>query len=359
MSSVSKSSVYFVSPWVDALCVGLMSILVFVYFRFFFVSYSPYHVPPATLSFALMATWIANYPHFSASTYRLYESKERIRQHSFVSYLVPFLLLGTVALAFASPNFFAVYFVKIFTIWSPYHYSAQSAGIAILYARRSGFELNKWERFALFGFVYGAFLYRYADMETMSGSVFISAITVPLLGLPKWVPLVFEFLMVGFGVTFCVQLALKCREKKQMVPWIVLVPLVAQFIWFAWGGLLFSFQSLVPLFHSVQYLFLAWTVAVFEKRGAAADSSLQLVKKSVFWFAPNIGIGFLLFFVLPRVVSWFGGNFAFSSIVVLSAVQVHHFIVDGVIWKTRGQKNHTLTIASLFSQENTDKKSVA
>ena len=49
----------------------------------------------------------------------------------------------------------------------------------------------------------------------------------------------------------------------------------------------------------------------------------------------NIVGGLLLFETLPLVFGLTGSPTAFVSGVVLAAVQVHHFFVDGVIWKLK------------------------
>ena len=49
----------------------------------------------------------------------------------------------------------------------------------------------------------------------------------------------------------------------------------------------------------------------------------------------NIAVGFALFWGLPHIGSQFGKSAAFSTAVMLAAIQVHHFFVDGVIWRLR------------------------
>ena len=53
------------------------------------------------------------------------------------------------------------------------------------------------------------------------------------------------------------------------------------------------------------------------------------------WAALNLAGGSLLFWVLPRVVGGDGLPASGVFAVVLAGVQVHHFFVDGVIWKLK------------------------
>ncbi len=57
--------------------------------------------------------------------------------------------------------------------------------------------------------------------------------------------------------------------------------------------------------------------------------------ESARWMLINIAGGYALFWVLPHLGSHFGKSLAFSTAVMLAAIQVHHFFVDGVIWRLR------------------------
>ena len=48
--------------------------------------------------------------------------------------------------------------VKLFFWWSSYHFCGQTFGITMIYARRAGFDIGKWERLGLKTFIYGSFL---------------------------------------------------------------------------------------------------------------------------------------------------------------------------------------------------------
>ena len=79
--------------------------------------------------------------------------------------LVPVLMLGAVIASYASPGAVAPLFIKLYLIWSPYHFSAQTIGITLLYARRCGFAINQLERKALAGFVFLTFIVANARAE--------------------------------------------------------------------------------------------------------------------------------------------------------------------------------------------------
>src|SRR5689334_19376423 len=98
-SSPNRGSLYFVNGAVDALLVGGGSVLLFVFFRFF-------HGPERSVGAATWAArllWIGNWPHFSATSYRLYRSRENIRAYPLTAIVVPVVVSGMAALALASP----------------------------------------------------------------------------------------------------------------------------------------------------------------------------------------------------------------------------------------------------------------
>src|SRR5205823_5017158 len=82
-------------------------------------------IPPLAIGLA----WIANWPHFSASSYRLYHSRANIAQYPVTSLAVPFLILLAVVGGILAPLTSGAALVKLYLLWSPFHYSGQSLGI--------------------------------------------------------------------------------------------------------------------------------------------------------------------------------------------------------------------------------------
>ena len=74
-------------------------------------------------------------------------------------------------------------------------------------------------------------------------------------------------------------------------------------------------------------------------------SKKYAITETTRWFAINIAGGALLFYFLPQIGVAFGYSSLFSIAVVFSAIQIHHFFVDGVIWKLKNQTvSHPLTM---------------
>ena len=133
---------YFVNAPVDFFFIGGASILTYIFIELFYTTSRTTEV----VSIALFLTWFINWPHFSMSTYRMYQSSSNIKQYPFTAYVIPIIVLGGAFLSFAYPVLVAPYFVKLFMLWSPYHFSGQTIGISLIYARRCGINIGAVER---------------------------------------------------------------------------------------------------------------------------------------------------------------------------------------------------------------------
>lgn len=315
---------YLVNPIVDALAVGLGSIAVYVLFRT-----RPGWAGSASVpSIAATLVWFANYPHFAATNHRLYHRRQNIAQYPATALAVPIIVVAGMAAAFASPVTIAPAFVLLYQVWSPYHFSGQTVGVTMVYARRTGFPVGGRLRWALGAFVFATFARQLARFAVSAEPFAFYGVGVPGLGIPAWVATVTNLWMWSTGCALVALAVLTVVNERRPVPMIVALPAVAQYVWFAAtpAGLFFY---LVPFFHSVQYLLIAWTVHASERR--PARRGLELAR----WFSTNLALGGILFWGLPRVGVAFGRSLAFSTAVVFAGVQIHHFFVDGVIWRLR------------------------
>jgi hypothetical protein len=339
---------YFVNAPVDFALIGGASLL--LYFLCLYDKSFASSARLATLSLALV--WVCNYPHFASTNYRLYRTRSNVRQYPMTATLVPALLVTVVVACFASPHAVAPLFVKLYLIWSPYHFSAQTLGITLIYARRSGFEIRPWERKAIAGFIFLTFAQAsaYAELSGVKPQPFY-AVSYPVLGLHEWLPHLLRDAMWACLIVFGAMMLWRALHARQIIPWIVLLPAAAQAVWFVPRGSLYlvSFAFMVPFFHSLQYLLIAWSVQMKESQDeSGARPSWRFVGlESLRWVAIcGIG-GVILFWALPHIGGHFGEPLGFSIAVIFAAVQVHHFFVDGVIWKLKNPRVQSPTMTTL------------
>jgi hypothetical protein len=325
---------YFISGPVDFLLIGGLSIVTFLMLRAFYTG----DRTDGVITLALQFAWIVNWPHFAATSYRIYHSKSNVEQYPMTALAFPWVILAGVLGCFAFPKILAPYFVKLVAIWSPYHFSGQTLGISLVYARRAGLKIEKAERFALSSFIYGTFIAQTIRTETGRQMFDDSGIPYPSIGLPDWANTAANAWMILMGVLLVFLIARWCWRRKKLLPPIVLLPAATQFVWFVPGSNWQSFAEFVPFFHSMQYMLMAWSMQLKEKLDLThvKPSPRYVMTESGRWWAINFFIGACLFFFIPRLISrLFGIGEAFSTGIIVGGVQLHHFFIDGVIWKLK------------------------
>src|SRR6476619_2153934 len=133
------------SPVVDYLCVGGLSLLVFVPLL---LSGRTDLVIVGAGAQALFATAI-NMPHFMASYRLVYRSREMILRHKWASIYIPSILLAYIAVALWEAQQSAVLVVILISVSSAYlawHYTGQVWGMMASYAYLGGAGFEKIER---------------------------------------------------------------------------------------------------------------------------------------------------------------------------------------------------------------------
>jgi hypothetical protein len=334
-SSVAPPRLYFINAPVDFALIGGVSVLTFALMWLFHGSERTAFIT----SLATVLLWLCNWPHFSASSYRLYHTRENIGQYPMTALVVPWVVLAGVIGSLASPVLLAPYFIKLFLIWSPYHFSGQTLGISLIYARRSGFKVGPGERLALSGFIFGTFLSGTVRAEIDTRAHEYWGITYQGIGLPDWTAHVADVLMWSAGFIFLVMAVRWCVGHRRLLAPIVLLPAVTQYIWFVQSAYWPAYREFVPFFHSLQYLLVAWSVQLKETIEVkhVRPTWRFVLSESARWGALNFAGGAALFFGLPQLFALGGVPRLFATGVLSAGVQIHHFFVDGVIWKLKNK----------------------
>jgi hypothetical protein len=331
---VSESrSAAFVHPAVDAFLMGGASLAAYA-------ACVALAGRPATAALAAAAATgaavVVNGAHFAATNYRLYRSAESARQFPLTAALVPLVVLAGAAASLRWPAEIAPSFLKLFLFWSPYHYSGQTVGLSQLYCRRAGVELSDPELKALRAFVYGTFAASAARADTGLSTRDYLGLSYPSLGLPAGVADVLTAVMAAAGLALLFLWARRLRAGRG-VPALAWVPPLAQFVWFIPGPSSAEFYPLVPMFHGAQYLLVAWYLHLRERREEtpkpAASFAAVESGRFAFW---NILLNYVMFAGVPWITVKATGVSPLLAIPVMSAaVQLHHFFVDGVIWRLK------------------------
>jgi tetratricopeptide (TPR) repeat protein len=318
--------------------------------------------PVWLFSFIVLALSI---PHYGATLVRAYES--RADRHAYALFTVGATLL--VVAAFLAGVRWAAFGAILFTVyltWSPWHYTGQNYGIGLMFLGRQGVAVEPWiKRWIHASFVL-SFVLSALVMHGASGAeasvpvTYVAAQGSPVsfrsLGLPRaftaWaVPAVGLAYATALGV--CAFALLRRARARSLVPFALLV--ANQALWFSlpfaaqYWGIATAFDPVDPRFathyglwiavaHATQYL---WITSYYARTGGA-EGKLLFYGKALAAGSSVFVVPWLL--VAPGAlgrVSASDGLLApagASAFILSAAINIHHFILDGAIWKLRNQR---------------------
>jgi tetratricopeptide (TPR) repeat protein len=290
-----------------------------------------------------------NYPHYMATIYRAYHRVEDFEKYRIFTLYTTALILLTALLA----HFWMGILPWIFTIyltWSPWHYSGQNYGLFMMFARRAGASPDTATRRAL----YGAFITSYLVLligfhtGTSSDPLFLSMGISPVAG--RWG-------QIGLGAAFLALSAYGLFRLMETVQWRNLVPCLtlfsSQFLWFLLPAAMSLIRGMeipqsrystgvLAIMHSAQYL---WITSYYARREAAEAPGRSW--RPWAYFGVLVAGGIALFIPGPWLASRvFHHDFTASFLIFGALVNLHHFILDGAIWKLRDGRIASLLLNS-------------
>src|SRR6202044_750562 len=253
----------------------------------------------------------------------------------------------------------------IFTIyltWSPWHYSGQNYGLFMMFARRAGADPQKAERRALYGAFIVFYLILFLGFHTgpSTDSLFIS-LNIPAL-VSRWEQIVLFVLFIGLTVFGFSRLS-RATGWRKLIPAVTLFS--SQCLWFLLPAAISLIRGIeipqsryssgvLAVMHSAQYL---WITSYYARREAAGEASGSAAlgaasRKPRNWrplayFGVLVVGGIALFIPGPWVASRaFHQDFAASFLIFTALINIHHFILDGAIWKLRDGRIASLLLNS-------------
>ncbi len=277
-----------------------------------------------------------------ATIYRAYRTREDFARYRVVTlYFTIFLMVLLIA---AHESYWLVpWLVTIYLTWSPWHYMGQNFGLTMMFIHRNALKIDRRDRNAL----WIAFVASYILIVLR---VHIDASTDPFvisLGLPAFL----EMLRIPLTAVFVVGMVPLVRLIRQAGWKPMLAPLtlyVTQFLWSVLPTVLQLLKgigapqvpysvSVLALMHCAQYL---WITNYYARQEAKAESVAWHWQS---YFAVLAMGGIALFIPGPWFASYvLGRDFAISALIFNSVINIHHFILDGAIWKLRDTRVRSL-----------------
>jgi hypothetical protein len=294
-------------------------------------------------------------PHYGATILRVYEQRADRRAYVFFAVHATLVIAGAFVFGLYQRPV-AVFLITLYLTWSPWHYTGQNYGLAVMFLRRAGVGIEPVAKRCL----YASFLLSFAttvlifhgsgsapDPEFASGPPeYFASIGIPDAITGVAFPLCFGGSLLALAYA-------GLRFRRAGASWRALGPAVAlaglQSLWFTlpfalrhWGAdvsaepLRWSERTYyffwIAIGHSIQYIWITSYYARRSEHWPAHGGGLRyfakiLIAGTAVWTFPVILFDPSRFGVLP--------NTAALSLLVAAAVNLHHFVLDGAIWKLR------------------------
>ena len=344
ISSARPSGPWIYGPWLDLIvgCGGWSAPLLGAALWL-----TQTHTHAWVVTFYLLALAF-NYPHFMATVYRAYHTRADFEKYKIFTLHITLLLVLTGVMLHASYRLFPWVFT-LYILWSPWHYTGQNFGLLMMFARRCGAEVTRAERFFIRAAFIASYLMLLASFET-GGS------TDPLilsLGLTAKYTLPARLI---FGATFAILIVMGFqRLVRRSGVRMLAAPLtlaLTQFLWFVLPTLLeLHAQYQIPqtryssgilaILHSAQYI---WITSYYQQREARAAGEPRW--RMAGYLLTLVAGGIALFIPGPWIVSrLLHYDFTTSFLIFTALVNIHHFILDGALWKLRDSRIASLLVS--------------
>lgn len=288
---------------------------------------------------------LVNATHFMASYRLLYVSKAEILSHRWAAIYVPAGLLLVLALAGSGieRTWIVGNLVLVSSIYLAWHYTGQAWGMVSAFSRILGLDFTSTER------------------RCIRGGMRILLVLHVLFAVygryppASWIaPATFErlFFAVFYGVWGLAGASLlagawafaSARSRAGHLPLRVVFPWLALYVWYPFWYFVPGGFVWVQLSHALQYLAFPLRVEANRYAAKAETTSRQKAMHVALVYAALVVAGLVLLHGPPLAAHAFGHGWystpnaqeLFRGFV--ACVAIHHYFVDGAIWKLSNPK---------------------
>ena len=316
---------------------------------------------------AMTLAFAVNHPHFLSSYMLLYHDfggniKTRSR-YFWAGVVVPVLLGGYLAYGFSAGRVDLLgHALNAMFFLVGWHYVKQVFGCIIVTSARRKYFYNSWERRTILANLFSIWAVSFFNGQYGSGSFTFYGITYPSLGLPtgligfaKTAVLFSGFAVVGLHLRKYIETGAKPSAPG-------MAALLALYVWYLPVFSHPSYAYLIPFFHSMQYLAFVWSF----KKNQVTDkiSSLKNRERRTAWVKGFLGyavmaliLGAMAFEYVPKFLDsqQLLQNPALGTSPFLAAflifINIHHYFIDNVIWRSDNEQVKKYLFASPPSEE--------
>jgi hypothetical protein len=294
----------------------------------------------ADLSLVLL---FGNFAHFASSTVRLYSKPGALQAlPRALTLWLPLAMLAGFTLVLHGAGWLVPYVFAVFVIWSPYHYSAQAYGLAMMYAYRSDCPLTEARKRAVWWACLMPFLWSLLRPDAGVAPILqgLGFQGVPVLEQVRWGT---SLLLSAASLVTPVVVILGLRARAGVtLPLMSVTVVMTNAVWWTF----FNYVNAMwwaAIFHGVQYLAIV-TIFHVRERTRAESGRLGPLAHGMVFYGACVVLAWVLFVLWPDAYVWAGFDPVLTPQLTVAVVNIHHFIVDAYIWRLRKDPNYRTVV---------------
>lgn len=294
-------------------------------------------------------SFVANFPHFLSSYHLLYyDFRNRIfSNYRFLlaSIIAPMLLIGALVYGMVVPDIKVMgHILNAMYFFVGWHYIKQTFGVVAVCNAQDKISYDKVERFAIKGFLYSIWAVSWVSLNSSGAENAMEGIPVKSFSLdPIFLKWAYAFMV--FFALYMIQLGYQkyIREGKVMSAggYVSILALLAWYLPVLYNP---TYFLVVPLFHSLQYLYFVYLVKANQANERAPTKKSPEERKAFF----NTLYGFLIWpFITGAIFMWHLPKWLDSTFSMAQAfpnaqpfmfaftvfINIHHYFIDHAIWR--------------------------
>ncbi len=297
---------------------------------------------------------LVNWPHFMVSYQLLYwdRRKDLLKKPSYIwaGVIAPFLLFAVIGAGFLRTDRLVFTLLTQFMFLTVgWHYVKQVFGTMVVSSAVEKFYFSKIERLSLLTNLFSLWALSFLAGQSSGGESEFFGLKYALLGVN---PGVLQASYVFVGISAAVTLWLfthRFLREGRLPSRTALVSFAALYAWYLPFLGHRHFFYMIPFFHSVQYFLFVLSLkknrwSAEQRPFAAAEGRRQTLVKASRYFGVAFVLGLIFFSALPNfldayvVKSFPWASEVWSPAICMAVVQlfinVHHYFIDNVIWKS-------------------------
>ncbi len=295
-------------------------------------------VPAMFLPILIADFWILGYHHVVSTYTRLAFDRASRREHFFLVYVLPLLVLAAVLLMIVTLGMWSV--PTLYLYWQWFHYTRQSYGIAQIYRRKAG-VLGDEPRWLQQATIYALPLWGILHRSAAGPERFLG-LEIAALPVPVW-------LADGVGIAALALtgawIASRIRDFwNGRLALLHTVYLASHFVIFFAGYVAIpSMESgwlVINIWHNAQYVLFVWLYNRNRFR-KGMDPAARVLSwtlqpgRAWAYFGMCLAISTTLYVTANQIVGTFAAIALPLMLIIFQTINFHHYIVDALIWKVR------------------------